>query len=161
MISINFCAFWDAPPIKKPSILLISFKFVIFLGFTEPPYKTFGGLSLNLPLINSTVLKRSFDFGIIPLPMAHTGSYAKNILDLSYDQRNNLEACGDKSLMNRIKEVQPILMLFGHLHNNKDIVNAGTRKVYGLDTIFSNGSVVTDGKFGKLSSQGNILEIIK
>ena len=85
----------------------------------------------------------------------------KNILDLSYDQRNNLEACGDKSLMNRIKEVQPILMLFGHLHNNKDIVNAGTRKVYGLDTIFSNGSVVTDGKFGKLSSQGNIFEIIK
>ena len=85
----------------------------------------------------------------------------KNILDLSYDQRNNLEVCGDKSLMNRVMEVNPKLMLFGHLHNNKDIVNAGTRKVYGLDTIFSNGSVVTDGKFGKLSSQGNILEIIK
>jgi hypothetical protein len=30
----------------------------------------------------------------------------------------------------------------------------------GLDTIFSNGSVVTDGKFGKLSSHGNIFEII-
>jgi hypothetical protein len=29
-----------------------------------------------------------------------------------------------------------------------------------LDTIFSNGSVVTDGKFGKLSSHGNIFEII-
>jgi hypothetical protein len=56
-------------------------------------------------------------------------------------------------------EVNPKLMLFGHLHNNKDIVNAGTRKVYGLDTIFSNGSVVTDGKFGKLSSQGNIFEL--
>ena len=72
---------------------------------------------------------------------------------------NVLEFCGDKSLMNRIKEIEPILVLFGHIHNNKEIVNTGTRKVYGLDTIFSNGSVVTDGKFGKLTSQGNIFEI--
>ena len=56
-------------------------------------------------------------------------------------------------------EVKPKLMLFGHIHNCKDIVNAGTRKVSGLDTIFSNGSVVTDGKFGKLTSKGNIFEI--
>ena len=27
------------------------------------------------------------------------------------------------------------------------------------DTWFSNGSVVTDGKFGKLTSNGNIIEI--
>ena len=85
----------------------------------------------------------------------------KGVLDLSYDRNNLMERCGDKSLMNRVMGVKPKLMLFGHIHNNKDIVNAGTRKVYGLDTIFSNGSVVTDGKFGKLSSQGNILEIIK
>jgi hypothetical protein len=51
-------------------------------------------------------------------------------------------------------------MMFGHIHNNEDIVNAGIRKVYGLDTIFSNGSVVTDGKFGKLSSHGNIFELV-
>ena len=83
----------------------------------------------------------------------------RGMLDLSYDRNNVLEFCGDKSLLNRVIEVKPKLMLFGHIHNNKDIVNAGTRKVYGLDTIFSNGSVVTDGKFGKLSSQGNIFEI--
>ena len=73
-ISINFLASWDAPPIKKPSILLISLKIVIFWGFTEPPYKTFGDLSLNLLLINSTVSKRSWGFGIRPLPIAQTGS---------------------------------------------------------------------------------------
>jgi len=61
--------------------------------------------------------------------------------------------------MNRVMGVKPKLMLFGHIHNNKDIVNAGTRKVPGLDTIFSNGSVVTDGKFGRLSSNGNIFEL--
>ena len=83
----------------------------------------------------------------------------RGVLDLSYDRYNVLEFCGDKSLMNRIKEIEPILVLFGHIHNNKEIVNTGTRKVYGLDTIFSNGSVVTDGKFGKLTSQGNIFEI--
>ena len=51
-------------------------------------------------------------------------------------------------------------MMFGHIHNNEDIVNAGIRKVYGLDTIFSNGSVVTDRKFGKLTINGNIFELV-
>ena len=62
--------------------------------------------------------------------------------------------------MNRLRVVKPKFMMFGHIHNNEDIINAGTRVVYGLDTIFSNGSVVTDRKFGKLSSNGNIFEII-
>jgi len=83
----------------------------------------------------------------------------KGILDLSYDRDNKLENCGDKSLWNKVQIVKPKLMLFGHIHNNKDIINAGTRTVGGLDIVFSNGSVVTDGKFGKLSSNGNILEI--
>ena len=39
------------------------------------------------------------------------------------------------------------------------VYNAGTIKLANLDTIFSNGSVVTDGKFGKLSSNGNIFEL--
>lgn len=83
----------------------------------------------------------------------------KGILDLSYDRDGNLERCGDKSLLNRILEVQPKLSLFGHLHNVEDIINQGILKLSNLDTLFSNGSVVTDGKFGRLSSNGNILEI--
>ena len=83
----------------------------------------------------------------------------RGMLDLSYDRFSNLEFCGDKSLMNKVKEVEPKLMLFGHIHNCDDIINAGTRTIPGLDTIFSNGSVVTDGKFGKLSSNGNIFKI--
>ena len=84
----------------------------------------------------------------------------KGILDLSYDRANLMEHCGDKSLLNRVMEVNPKLMLFGHIHNCQDIINAGTRTKPGLDTIFSNGSVVTDGKFGRLSSNGNIFELI-
>mgnify|MGYP000459586584 CR=1 FL=1 len=83
----------------------------------------------------------------------------KGMLDLSYDKLNSMEHCGDKSLMNKVKEVEPKLMLFGHIHNCDDIINAGTRTMPGLDTIFSNGSVVTDGKFGKLSSNGNIFKL--
>ena len=56
-------------------------------------------------------------------------------------------------------DLKPKLCLFGHIHNCEDIINAGIMKLSMRDTIYSNGSVVTDGKFGKLSSNGNIIEI--
>jgi len=83
----------------------------------------------------------------------------KGILDLSTDRHGGIERCGDKSLLNRVMEVNPKLCLFGHIHNCLDIINQGTMKLSGLDTIFSNGSVVKDGRFGKLSSHGNVFEI--
>lgn len=84
----------------------------------------------------------------------------KGILDLSYSRDGKLEYCGCRSLKNHmLNRVKPKLCLFGHIHNTEDIINAGTVKLSDYDTIFSNGSVVTDGKFGKLSSNGNILEI--
>lgn len=83
----------------------------------------------------------------------------KGILDKSYNRNHNMEHCGDKSLFNRILEIQPAYVLFGHIHNCDDIINAGLMKLSICDTWFSNGSVVTDGKFGKLTSNGNILEI--
>jgi Icc-related predicted phosphoesterase len=83
----------------------------------------------------------------------------KGILDKSYDRNNNMESCGDKSLLNLILGMQPAYMCFGHIHNCEDIINAGMLKLSAYDTWFSNGSVVTDGKFGKLTSNGNIFEI--
>jgi Icc-related predicted phosphoesterase len=83
----------------------------------------------------------------------------KGMLDLGVDRNHKMEFCGCKSLWNVVKSINPKLMLFGHIHNCSDAINAGTRTVDGLKTIFSNGSVVTDGKFGKLSSNGNILKI--
>jgi Icc-related predicted phosphoesterase len=70
-----------------------------------------------------------------------------------------MESCGDKSLLNLVLEMQPQYMMFGHIHNCKDIINAGMLKLSAYNTWFSNGSVVTDGKFGKLTSNGNIVEI--
>jgi Icc-related predicted phosphoesterase len=83
----------------------------------------------------------------------------KGVLDFSYNRLNVLESCGCNALKNRMLQIQPTLMCFGHIHNHKDIINAGWTKLSNYKTVFSNGSVVTDGKFGKLSSNGNILEI--
>ena len=83
----------------------------------------------------------------------------KGILDLSYDTTSKLEFCGDQSLKKRMLVLNPKLCLFGHIHNCEDIINAGTMKLASYDTIFSNGSVVTDGKFGRLCSNGNIFDI--
>jgi len=83
----------------------------------------------------------------------------KGILDLSYNRDNIIEFCGCNALLKRVLQIEPKLFLSGHIHNNKDIINAGTIKLANYKTIFSNGSVVTDGKFGKLTSNGNILYI--
>ena len=83
----------------------------------------------------------------------------KGILDKSYSREDVLEMCGDKSLLNKVLEVEPKYHLFGHIHNCQNIINAGIQKLSVCDTWFSNGSVVTDGKFGMLSSNGNIFEI--
>jgi len=83
----------------------------------------------------------------------------KGVLDISENRQRELEFCGCNALKKRIMVLNPVLHLFGHIHNTKDIINAGTMKLSVLDTVFSNGSVVTDGKFGKLSSNGNIFEI--
>lgn len=84
----------------------------------------------------------------------------KGILDLSYDRENNLERCGDSALLKRVLQIKPKLVCFGHIHNTEDIINAGTITLSAYPEItFSNGSVVTDGKFGKLSSNGNIFKI--
>ena len=83
----------------------------------------------------------------------------RGILDLGIDRNNMMEFCGCKSLLNVVTSIKPKLVAFGHIHNCKDVINAGTRTIDGQDTIFSNGSVLTDGKFGKLSSNGNIIKI--
>ena len=84
----------------------------------------------------------------------------KGVLDLSYDRENNLERCGDSALLKRILQIKPKLVCFGHIHNCEDIINAGTMTLSVYPEItFSNGSVVTDGKFGRLSSNGNIFNL--
>jgi Icc-related predicted phosphoesterase len=85
----------------------------------------------------------------------------KGILDLSYDRDNKLEMCGDLALKKRIKEIQPKLVCFGHIHNCDNITNQGYVKLADHNTIYSNGSIVTDGRFGQINNNGNIFFIEK
>lgn len=52
---------------------------------------------------------------------------------------------GCKSLYNRVIEVEPLMHLFGHIHNSKQNHNAGIKTLSGWVTQFSNGSVKPDG----------------
>ena len=81
------------------------------------------------------------------------------MLDIT-DRKDDLhEQCGDYFLMNRIQMIKPKMCLFGHIHNTKDVYNSGTKKIGGLATIFSNGTCVTDGDRGVITSHGNVLEL--
>ncbi len=84
----------------------------------------------------------------------------KGILDISENRDHSIEYCGCSALKKRVLRLNLKLCCFGHIHNTSDIINAGTMKLSILDTIFSNGSVVTDGRFGKLSSNGNIVTLL-
>lgn len=83
----------------------------------------------------------------------------KGILDLSYNRDGKLEFCGDVSLKKRIRQLQIKLVCFGHIHNYEDITNQGWTILADHDTIYSNGSIVTDGKFGKINHNGNIFTL--
>lgn len=84
----------------------------------------------------------------------------KGTLDISENRDREIEFCGDSSLIKAItKTIKPDWHCFGHIHNYGDHRNAGTLQLAGSETTFSNGSVVTDRRFGELSSNGTIFEI--
>lgn len=67
----------------------------------------------------------------------------KGILDLATRPNGGLEQCGCSALTKRIIELKNLrLHLFGHIHNNGELINFGALKRYGI--FFSNGTVVAD-----------------
>lgn len=85
----------------------------------------------------------------------------KGILDVSINTNGTYDLCGDSNFKTRImkRDFEPKLVLFGHIHNCGVVVNQGILQLSGYKTLFSNGSIVEDGKFGKITSNGNILKI--
>ena len=85
----------------------------------------------------------------------------KGVRDLTYNRENKLEMCGDKSLVTAVMRVKPKLVLFGHIHNFKDIENQGVSTYHRLpNTKFSNAPMVEDGKFSYgLTSFGNVFKL--
>jgi Icc-related predicted phosphoesterase len=83
----------------------------------------------------------------------------KGVLDFSHKRDGSIEMCGCSALKKRIDKIKPKLVLFGHIHNNRGIINSGVMSPGESNIVYSNGSVVTDGEFGWLTSNGNIIEI--
>ena len=82
----------------------------------------------------------------------------KGVRDLSFDRQNNLEMCGDLSLMKRCFALKDTLKLvcFGHIHDMDDVHNQGISRYSKTDTVFSNAACVHDGRFDLgLTSFGN------
>jgi Icc-related predicted phosphoesterase len=74
------------------------------------------------------------------------------------DMNQEFEMCGCKSLLVAVSKIKPIFSLFGHVHSNEKVNNSGIRKIASLNTIFSNGSVVNDGKM-LVVNNGNVLAL--
>lgn len=83
----------------------------------------------------------------------------KGILDLTQTRLGEYELCGDKSLLKKTIELPKLKAhLFGHIHNYKDVINTGLRKVNHIT--YSNAAAVVDGKIGMgVHFHGNIIEI--
>ena len=80
------------------------------------------------------------------------------ILDLSRDRFNNLEFCGDKSLLRHVQRLKPKFHVYGHIHDYEDCLNHGM--MIRNDTTFMNVSSVEDGKFkDPIKHHGIIFEI--
>jgi Icc-related predicted phosphoesterase len=70
------------------------------------------------------------------------------ILDKTERESRRYESCGDRALLNKVLEIQPKLHVFGHLHDEKDVLNHG---VFINDyTTFINASMV-DLRYEKLN----------
>lgn len=71
----------------------------------------------------------------------------KGILDCANHEKG-MEYCGDKSLLNKVIDLQSIKYhIFGHIHNNDEHMNQGMRTIQWCNTKFMNVSCVTDAKF--------------
>ena len=70
-----------------------------------------------------------------------------------------MEFCGDNALFKHVNRVNPKVHTFGHIHNNDDIINYGSRTISGLDTIFYNASMVYDGDMTAIKNKGHIINI--
>lgn len=86
----------------------------------------------------------------------------KGVRDLSFDREGQLEYCGCSALMKKCFKMkdQLKLVLFGHIHDMDSVHNQGVSHYSKTPTVFSNATLVDDGKFDfGLTSFGNILEI--
>lgn len=64
------------------------------------------------------------------------------ILDFTNSGERGLKSVGCKELTTRLLQIKPEAHIFGHLHDEKDVINHGIRSISNVDTMFINASIV-------------------
>lgn len=110
---------------------------------------------------DSDMFKGFYDTVPLDTDILVTHGPPKGILDQGYSSGNITINCGceylKESILSRLK---PKLSLFGHMHNNNKLKNSRVFKDPSIGTLFSNASIMIDWEYGKVSGNGNILEIL-
>lgn len=140
------------------SIIYLEHEYVEVVGlkiFGSPYTLSFNDWSFN---VKHNKLERYWKQLPDKLDLLITHGPPKGVLDLSYNTKHILEYCGDKSLLNRVREIKPRFHIFGHIHDNKDCYNQG---VFCRDEIkYMNVSCVKDDTITQgLSSNGIIIQV--
>lgn len=109
--------------------------------FGSPYSLTFGhGWAYNM---NPNKATRRWDSIFSGTNIVITHGPPRGILDVTRDHARMIEQCGDKSLLNRIIKINPDYHIFGHLHDEPYVYNAGIFHNPNLcKTKFINASVV-------------------
>lgn len=81
----------------------------------------------------------------------------KGALDISYNFDKTIERCGCSALMKRIVTIEPKIVMYGHIHNGKDLLNSGYFKSSTLNTIFSNGTICSNSQ--QVIGNGNVFNL--
>lgn len=146
--------------LKERGIVYLEDDYVEIEGFTfcgSPWTPTFGNWHF---MKDRNKLHRHFDMLLKEgIDVLITHGPPKNVLDLSYNKNRELEMCGCNGLRKAVEKYKPKHHVFGHCHDNKDIVNFG--KMIKGNTTFYNVSAVEDGKFHypPINNKGQIFEL--
>jgi len=128
-----------------------------FKIFGSPYTPTFGECSF---MKSRQTINRVWDAMPTDINILVTHGPAKGVRDLTEERDGELKQCGDSALMKWIFKHRPEAHLFGHIHDMDGIHNQGIARFSKIETIFSNGACVTDGRFDLgLTSHGNIITI--
>lgn len=134
----------------------------------SPFVPTYGDWAFMKPRYQ--MMEKVWDFVDNDADIIVTHTPPMGILDVtdSYIQTTNgsqknrmmiLENVGCEHLRKKIFKLEPKLHCFGHIHGSRDIFNAGTKKLSGFKTIFSNGSCCSDKNKGRFEFSGNVIEL--
>lgn len=136
---------YNKDKVKEAGIIYLEHEYYEIEGlklFSSPYTPLFGDWSF---MIDRSKLSRYWEVLEEGIDLLVSHGPPKGILDIAEKRDGNIEFCGDSALWKAVNKVKPKYHVFGHIHDNHNIINNGIRIVN--DTTFINCSMVEDGKF--------------